>query len=60
MTVYMFSTALPSSSLIVLITAKKVSEKAPLFNFEAVYQKYRYYGQQWAKSLSASLVDMSR
>ena len=34
---------LPRISLIVLITAKKVAEKASLFNFEAVYQEYRRF-----------------
>jgi hypothetical protein len=31
------------AQLIVLISAKKISEKAQTFNFEAVYQKYNTY-----------------
>jgi hypothetical protein len=34
---------MPKSSLIVLISAKKVAERALLFNFEAVYQNYINY-----------------
>lgn len=34
---------LPKSSLIVLIAAKKVAEKASVFNYEAVYSKYQNY-----------------
>jgi len=32
---------MPKSSLVVLISAKKVAKATPLFNFEAVYQKYK-------------------
>lgn len=31
---------MPKSSLIVLISAKKVADKAVIFNFEAVFKKY--------------------
>jgi len=34
---------LPKCSLIVLIAAKKVAEKAHIFNFEAVYTKYKMF-----------------
>ena len=34
---------LSSSSLSVLMTALKVGEKSSLFNFEAVYQKYKLF-----------------
>jgi hypothetical protein len=34
---------LPKSSIIVLIAAKKVAEKASIFNFEAVYTKYKVF-----------------
>jgi len=34
---------LPKASLIVLIAAKKVGERAPIFNFEAVYTKYKAF-----------------
>jgi Origin recognition complex (ORC) subunit 4 C-terminus len=34
---------LPKSSIIVLIAAKKVVEQASVFNFEAVYTKYKVF-----------------
>ena len=34
---------LPKCSIIVLIAAKKVAEKAHIFNFEAVYTKYKMF-----------------
>ena len=35
--------SLPKASLTVLIAAKKVAERAPIFNYEAVLAKYRNY-----------------
>ena len=37
-----------------------MSERASLFNFEAVYQKYRAFMVNQQKSAAASLVDISR
>ena len=34
---------LPKCSIIVLIAANKVAEKTPIFNYEAVHQKYRAF-----------------
>lgn len=52
--------ALPRSSLSVLLTARKVAEKSAMFNFEAVYQKYRQYKINAKKSTSAQLIEISR
>ena len=34
---------LPKNSLIVLIVAKKIAEKTPIFNFEACHNKYKAF-----------------
>jgi len=44
----------------VLITARKVAGRSSLFNFEAVYQKYRTFMMAQQKSQSATLVNLSR
>ena len=51
---------LPKSSLTVMITARKVSGRSSLFNFESVYQKYRTFMMAQQKSQSATLVNLSR
>ena len=39
----MYFLDLPKASLIVLISAKKVAERASVFNFDAVYGKYKSF-----------------
>lgn len=53
--------SLPRECLIVLVTARKVSHKAALFNFEAVFQRYKGYMFNLQKTQSAGgLVDLNR
>lgn len=46
-------------SLTILVAAKKLAEKTPLFNFEALYQKYRQHVLQVQKGGNV-VCDMSR
>lgn len=46
-------------SLTILVAAKKLAEKTPLFNFEALYQKYRQHVLQVQKGGNV-ISDMSR
>jgi Origin recognition complex (ORC) subunit 4 C-terminus len=47
---------LPRNSLIVLIAAKKVAERSSLFNYDAVYSKYRTYQKTHATLGSFAIV----
>ena len=46
-------------SLTILVAAKKIAEKTSLFNFEALYQKYRQHVHQVQKG-GNMMNDMSR
>lgn len=51
---------LPRSNVEVLIFAFKVSKKASIFNFEAVYQQYKRWQMNFKQTQQASTADMSR
>lgn len=51
---------LSQSNLQVLITAYKVSNRASLFNFEAVYTQFKKFINEQMKSMGNFLIEMSR
>ena len=53
-------TNLPRSNVEVLIFAYKTCQKAPIFNFEAVFNKYTRFKLNQQKTVGATIADMSR
>jgi hypothetical protein len=51
--------SLPRESLTVLLAARKIANKAPQFNFEAVYQRYKGFVLNMQKMLQP-LIELGR